>query len=139
VQAGSYVNIYSTGRDESGQTVTVPVLTNMYVVNVQPALDTVARSGGTIEPSTKPGPDSALAYGGIPQIYIFAPTAEQAAILTAIQDKDNYLVLTTKDAPAPTESITEFELFSTSGAKPKVNADDTTSVVADDTTTAVSN
>jgi|FLOH01.1.fsa_nt_gi Flp pilus assembly protein CpaB len=111
VQAGSYVNIYSTGKDPSGELVTVPVLTNMSVVNVQPSLDVVARAGGSIEDARKPGPGSALAFGGIANLYTFALTPEQAAILAAIQDSDNFLVLTTENAPAPTAVVSAAELF----------------------------
>ncbi len=122
VQAGSYVNIYSTGKDLAGELVTVPVLTNMFVINVQPSLDVVARAGGSIEGSQKPGPGSALAFGGIANLYTFALTPEQAAILAAIQDSDNFLVLTTEGAPEPTAAVSAADLFG--GASPGLVEED---------------
>lgn len=109
VQAGSYVNLFAVIDGTS-----TLVQSKLYILNAQPDVNSVARGGGSIEESEKPGPDNPSIYGGIPSLYTAAVTPEQAATIALLQDSGAtfYMTLTTMDAPDPGNVVvTEADLF----------------------------
>ena len=125
ISRGDYVDIAAVvaGQD---QTTSKVVLHNVLVLDVSVSPDTIARAatatnaGGTTGTTTgtsgAPGPDSAAARTGIPQLYTFAVSPQDFVTLALLRDSNPYLALTQGYAGDVSAYTTAADVFGTAAA-----------------------
>ncbi len=157
ISSGDYVDIFAVNGSDSTATAKM-VLQHVLVLNVITSPSSVATnannstgSSGTSSTtsstttntnSSAAGPNSSSLYGGIPELYSFAVTPQDAATLALIRTSSVYLALTTATNPAPLDATAQgpslFQPGAVGSSSPQTTSGGTTSSTGTtDTTTAV--
>lgn len=117
IRAGDLVDIAAVAESaETGGRMARVVLTGVRVLDVSVSPSSIAQAagqgpvgeGGAVAPGT--GPDSWPARDGIPQLYTFAVSPDEFAVLALLRDKNVYLALTNDVASDPLAPPTAFEI-----------------------------
>lgn len=149
IKRGDYVDIAAMTGEDTSATAKI-VLQHVYVLDVTVAPDTVASAaasqntglagdGSTTEDQT-PGPDSAVLYGGIPQLYTFAVSPTDFATLAILRNASIYLAISSSKAPEALDvSVSGTSLFMAGPVAPSTKVSSSSSSSSSSSNSSASN